>query len=349
MGNRIAAVQMLRFSAAVGVLLLHAELIGYHTGRFLGVELERSYWIGRGGFGVDLFFVISGFIMVHSSARQVGKTGARWTFLRRRLIRIVPLYWLGTLVIVAWFVKFGPKPDLASLVTSFAFIPYASTGSSGRISPLLEVGWTLNFEMLFYGLFALAMGKGIKQTVARLTVLLSVLVLIGLMIALPLPLWFWTRPILLEFLCGMWLGVIYMRGVALPVLARWALICIALVLLGIGDVEGGEAMSGLGRMATWGLAGGCLLAAVVLGETALPVPKVLVWGGDISYAIYIVHMPLMLAAQMAWRHFRLPYGAMQEIGFVLGVTVLSLVVAAIAHHVFERPIIRWLNRKEAAV
>lgn len=341
--RRIASVQMLRLTAASLVLLLHAELMGYHTGRFLGVTLGRPEWLTKGAFGVDLFFVISGFIMVHSSQGLHGQPAARKTFLLRRLLRIVPLYWAGTLVMAAWLAKYGPAPDLQSLLASLAFVPYVSDSAAHRIAPLLEVGWTLNFEMLFYCAFAAAMAVTVRGTVLRLGVALAALVALGSVVALPMPAWYWTRPILLEFAGGLALGLLYLRGVALPSWVRLALLGLALVLIACGEIDTGPRMTGWERTLTWGIAGVLVLAATVLGPLRLRFERLWNRGGDISYALYLVHIPLMLAVQLLWRHFRWPYGAGLEIAFIALTCGLSFIAAALAHDLFERPVTRWLQ------
>lgn len=341
--GRIVSVQMLRLIAASLVLMLHAELMGYHTGRFLGVQLSRPEWLTKGAFGVDLFFVISGFIMVHSSQGLHGKPGARLTFLLRRLLRIVPLYWAGTLAMLAWLTRYGPVPDSRGLLASLLFVPYVSDTAAHRIAPLLEVGWTLNFEMLFYLSFAAAMAANVRGTTLRLGLALAALVAIGSAVVLPMPLWYWTRPILLEFAGGMVLGLLYLRGVTLSPLARVAMLAIAVALVAYGEIDTGPRMTGWGRTLTWGIAGALMLAATVLGPLKLRHAALWNRGGDISYALYLVHIPLMLAVQMLWRHFRWPYGPGLEIGFIVLVCTISIIVAHLAHRLFERPVTRWLQ------
>jgi exopolysaccharide production protein ExoZ len=128
---QLKSIQILRAAAALGVLLDHA-------GRWLDV----APIVDIGAAGVDLFFVISGFIMVYTSERLFGQTGAPQRFLARRIIRIVPLYW--TLTAFAALVLFGFGPNTLG---SYLFIPT-------HRGPILTVGWTLNYEMMFYSLFA---------------------------------------------------------------------------------------------------------------------------------------------------------------------------------------------------
>ena len=346
--DRIVSIQLLRFLAALGVLIAHAELFGYHLGRFLQVGVARIPISLDGGFGVDLFVAISGFVMVHSSRRLYGAPGGQAAFIKRRLLRIVPLYWLATLVALAWALHFGPRPDLAGIIQSFAFIPFRSAAASGRVVPVLEVGWTLNYEMLFYLLFAATLAGTAGATVRRLTLVLGAIVLLRLALYLPLPLAAWGRPIVLEFAAGMGIALLHARGVTLPVPVRLVLVGAAVTLVVLGDPDWANDIAGWRRLMTWGIAGTAMLAAATLGPLRIARERWWNFGGDISYALYLCHMPLMIAAQMTWRHFHLPYGPALEALFVTATIVGSLVAAAVIHSAVERPLTRWLNARLGA-
>lgn len=240
---------------------------------------------------MDLFFAISGFVMVHSPRRLYGAPGGRGTFATRRLVRIVPLYWLGTLVALA---------------------PTA------------------------------------RATVRRVALVLAVFVLLRMAFDLPLPLGAWGRPIILEFAAGMGIALLHSRGVTLPVPARLALLAAAAVLVMLAEPDWASDIAGWDRVLTWGLAGAAILAAATLGPWRIAAPRWWNFGGDISYALYLCHLPLIVAAQMTWRHFRLPYGPSLEVLFVTGTTLASLIAAATIHMAVERPLTRWLNARLGA-
>src|SRR5262249_39672775 len=130
------SLQALRAVAALSVVLYHID------------------FIGRGAFGVDIFFVLSGFIICHVTAAD------RQHFLLKRLIRIVPLYWARTLVVCALALA-APRllqttsDSWMGLLKSLFFIPYEK--ESGRVYPVLFLGWTLNYEMFFYVVFSIAL------------------------------------------------------------------------------------------------------------------------------------------------------------------------------------------------
>lgn len=338
--GRIASVQMLRFLAAFAVLIGHVEIFTYHTGQYLGVTLYRPPLIGHTAFGVDLFFAISGFVMIISSERLFGSADARRSFLLRRLLRIVPLYWLALAFMVLWGWRFGPAADAATAASGFAFLPHASNIAHGRMVPPLEVGWTLNYEMLFYALFALSIASTAQTTARRIATLLGILVLIGTAAPLPQPLAYWSDPIVIEFLGGIAIALLYRKGLRLPSTLRAAMLgCALLLVFGpFQDLPG--AQGGWPRLLAWGLAGWLILGATVLGP--LPLPQARWWnrGGDVSYALYLVHMPIMTVMQLVWRHFSLPYGTAQANLFAATAIALSVGAAALAHLIIERPIAR---------
>ena len=147
-------IQALRFLAAILVVMFHATL--YTRDR---LDPTFNSWIPGGG-GVDVFFVISGFVMVVSSRKLATKTGGWLLFAKRRLIRIIPLYWLSTTLKIAAILA---VPSLVlhtnlsfyQVATSYLFFP--ARNAEGDLHPLLIVGWTLNYEMFFYMVFTLAL------------------------------------------------------------------------------------------------------------------------------------------------------------------------------------------------
>jgi exopolysaccharide production protein ExoZ len=140
----LVSIQALRAIAALLVFWGHAILT---LNPKEAAEFPRLY----GPFGVDLFFVISGFVMVYSSERLFGRPGAPIKFFARRLARIVPLYWAATAILV-WFVV--PYASTKAVLGSLFFVPHLPVEA-----PLLFVGWTLIFEMFFYVVFAIALSR----------------------------------------------------------------------------------------------------------------------------------------------------------------------------------------------
>jgi len=218
--GRIVSIQALRLVAALLAAWPHACLFSHLLARHLGAPVPDLPGAALGKSGVDVFFVISGFVMVHSSQRLYGRPGARRLFVLRRIVRVVPMYWLATLALLAWSLRTHAPPwDGATIASSLAFMPYPSLGNHGAVIPFLVPGWTLNYEMLFYLVFALCLARSGVLTVARVAGVLLVAVVLGMVAALPLPLSAWANPITLEFVAGMAIALAYRRGLTLP---AWA-------------------------------------------------------------------------------------------------------------------------------
>ncbi len=152
---KIESVQALRAVAALSIAILHVlhEAIGLDPGGVMARWHAALPW----GAGVDLFFVISGFVMVYASDELFGRRDAPALFMARRLIRIVPLYWAATtlFLLVALIARSAVSEgagSIANVVMSYVFLP--TRRPDGSIQPIYSLGWTLNYEMLFYVVFA---------------------------------------------------------------------------------------------------------------------------------------------------------------------------------------------------
>ena len=165
-----------------------------------------------GGFvGVDVFFVISGFIIATTTRGQAGVEAAG-AFLWRRFRRVAPIYWLLSLPILIGMARGGTlSPEVAS--ATFLFWPFSGLEMT---FPALGPGWTLCFEMLFYAGFGLAMAGG-RRVGWGLIGAYAAMLAAGLVLAAPV-LRFWGAPIILEFLLGVGIASVWRfapRGLAL--------------------------------------------------------------------------------------------------------------------------------------
>ncbi|WEX90799.1 acyltransferase [Sinorhizobium garamanticum] len=269
----IHGIQYLRAAAALAVVIFHAaEKTGHH--------------FAIGAAGVDVFFVISGFIMwVISDRRHV--TPAQ--FMVDRIRRIVPIYWLATMVMVAGGIA-GLFPNMVLSVrhalASLFFLPMRSP-SNGEIWPVLVQGWTLNFEMLFYAVFAVSLLLPRNWRLPSIAGLFSLLIVAGLVTSFDHPLMLtYTRPVILEFVAGMVVGEFWLKGRVPPLAVGVALIACSF---------GGFAFVGLLRLPFDEFTIGPLAVMLVVGVLSieargyirsLPLPNLL---GNASYSIYIWH------------------------------------------------------------
>jgi peptidoglycan/LPS O-acetylase OafA/YrhL len=272
-----SSLQLLRAVAALCVVAYHAA------------EMWRARLSPGGSFdgtkaaaGVDIFFVISGFVMVFSAGRLAGAPHPGRLFLWSRLRRIVPLYWLCSVAKIAALAVSGggARLSVSYCLASLLFLPVHD--AAGLFKPVLPVGWTLSFEMLFYVLFAAALGAGLAPAV----IVPPVLIVLALMPHGGGAIGEFSNPIVLEFAYGIALAVLWQRGWRM---GGWA----ALALLIAGSaclVFLPKAFLGA-RFLGWGLPAAAVVAGLVSLETivAPALPRFCLALGDASYAIYLTH------------------------------------------------------------
>ncbi len=325
--NRLFGVQYLRAIAALGVVAFHAaERAGGH------------FVIGAAG--VDIFFVVSGFIMwVIAEVRHPSPAA----FLRDRVERIAPAYWFATCVMVAGgLAGLFPNMRLTALHVfgSLAFLPHRSP-SDGQIWPVLVQGWTLNYEMFFYALFALVLALAADRRLLVLACLFAGLVTIGLVFqpqgAL---LKTYTSPLLLEFLMGCCIGRLWLEGRMPPAVAAGALVFAAVA----GFAIVGITYAGFNAFVLGPLAGAVLIGVLALEKHGL-MPRWAMAGylGDASYSIYLWHtMAISVVAKLGGLLSWSP-------ALVFGVAVIcGTAVGLAAYEFLEKPIAGFLKLRRIA-
>lgn len=347
MGERFYGVQALRFAVATAVVVTHAvDLAGTRLG--LETALGGGPLENFGAVGVDVFFVISGFIIATTTQGQTG-VGAAGVFLWRRFRRVAPIYWLLSLPILIGMARGGTlSPEVAA--ATFLFWPFSGLEMT---FPALGPGWTLCFEMLFYAGLGLAIAGG-RRVGWGLVGAYAVMLAVGLVVAAPV-LRFWGAPIILEFLLGVGIASVWRfapRGLALWAVGL-ALVGFGLSLVfgygGIDDVRAlNEPWNGLRRAAVWGLPSALLVFGVVRMERTDAAPgrleRAATFMGDASYSIYLAHVLVIRAL-----------GRMFESGMValpgdavVGLTVLaSLAAGAVVHVWVERPLLKVMTPSPA--
>ncbi len=341
--QQILSIQILRAVAALAIVVLHA----LHDAGQIAARAGQTF-ASPGlvlGAGVDLFFVISGFVMVVASRGLFGRADAPRLFLGRRVARIVPIYWVVTtafLVILALRpgVLNSEPPTLAEIAKSYLFIPYHKA-ADGLMQPVYKLGWTLNYEMFFYLVFALAIVFPPRRAVAGITLFFCALVALGLWFQ-PAPgaLSFWTQAILLEFVAGMWIGLAWLRGLRIPAAMAGALLAGALAILALADPAGVD-FAGPQRLWRWGLPAAMIIAAAAL----YPLPKLdasraaqnLAHLGDASYALYLCHPFALRGLTLVWEKAGLG-ASLPPLAYVLAASLLSIIASLLIYRLFEKPV-----------
>ncbi|CAH1673037.1 Acyltransferase [Hyphomicrobiales bacterium] len=344
----IHSIQVLRALAAFMVAIHHVQPDAAMLAARAGLSFSRSDllpWMA----GVDIFFVVSGFIMVHASQDLFGRAGGGSAFLKRRLARIVPLYWaMTTLFLLVGLavpaVLNSGAPNLAQILGSYLFWPVVST--QGLVQPVYSLGWTLNYEMLFYVLFAAGLALPRRWALPAIAAVLALLVA-GERLAgpLPLPLSFWGQPIVLEFAAGMGIAVLRQKGFRLHGALR-----VAVAAAGVGVLIVAAQMPGTDgpwSSVLWrgGAAVLLMLAAGCGREGIVPVwpVRALAAVGDASYALYLVH-PFVIRGL---REVALRAGLYAPLPYIVLALTASVVAALLLYRFFEKPATRlvrsWLG------
>ncbi|VXC76391.1 acyltransferase family protein [Sphingomonas sp. 8AM] len=340
-------VQLLRGFAAMMVVFHHMcwVVTTYHPGQSAIATFRRLAEVGAGG--VDVFFCISGLVIAHAARNLSAGAGSARTFAWRRLLRVLPPYWIFTgLLLLLWVTGIGLKglnvtPGL--VVASFLLIPWPKTTAAGAMSyhPILDVGWTLTFEMYFYAIctlvIALAGGRRIwPWTIAGLGVVATLSLLTagsdGVASATL------ASPLLCEFIAG----VLLARFVAGRVAPRAGRVLIVLGVAGfVASIFVRDPMAW--RVLCWGIPGALLVAGAVLIPVRLDTRVSRLFGflGTASYTIYLVHPFFTLIAGTLLKR-----GTMTQIPpdlLLIVLTIVAVAGSAISWFFVEGPLIRLLK------
>lgn len=343
-------VQVLRGVAAAMVVCHHYIASQAERGA------EASRWLLEfGGAGVDIFFVISGFIMTITQLDADGKFSAASSakhFLARRLMRIAPLYWvlttlafvLATLAGAAVSTPIGFEKFLMSML----FLPHGDPGlvmnEEAHRAYVIPMAWTLTYEWFFYLVFSLALVLGLKLFVRLqfIAACFAACVLAGLVYQpAALLLQVVTSPMLFEFLLGGLAALLYSKGIRLN-----GAQAVLLALLSGAALVNLQHDSVFARTVAWGFAAFALVIAATLHEGSTKQPpfmRPLARLGDISYSLYLSHF--FTLALLVRIQDRLPlledgFGVLAIAAYVL----LSLLAAELCYRFVEDPARKRLSR-----
>ena len=321
----IISIELLRSIAALLVVFLHAS---------------NGYF---GACGVDIFFVISGFIM--SLVIDRGEIG--FHFIKNRLIRIVPSYWFLTLILfgAAQFIPFAVKSSVSAsdLYSSLFFMPFLK--SSGAIQPVLNVGWSLNYEMLFYALIFVSSLFVREKAIYLACVLLLIVCVASRYIPSYVISNFYGDTILVEFVYGCLIfrfkDANYLKKT--PFWARCFIVVFIFIGLYVLEVRYGMIL----RPYTSGALAAALLIAILtfddwLQRCPMLVKELVSLGGRISYSLYLTHpftigIIFFVFNRCCW------FDPMGSSLLMIFLVLTSVVVSCVFYGVFDRPTYKFLK------
>ena len=338
--SEVLSIQYLRAFAALLVVFHHAR-------QFPG--FKDVIGTGIGVSGVDIFFVISGFVM----ALTAGRAGyPALTFLKRRATRIVPLYWVVTLLVaVLPFAAPGVFTDNAftwkHFILSMLFIPHVAPIAPFNYSPLITVGWTLNFEVFFYLVFAALMTFRLSTRIVMMIILFSALILSDTLWHPDFtPLRFWADGQLFEFVMGCAIGWLYANGylarVSVP--AAWLGIVGASVAFAVFGANSPD----VPRVILFGVPAAALVAGAVCLDQHGRIEFSVIWKflGDASYSIYLVHLTVIMVVAKVWTMAGLPTEGLLNALIFMSISMTIGTLGGIASYLFvERPMVNFFRER----
>ncbi len=349
--RQIDALQLLR---AIAVLLV----VECHSGQVL--DITGSYALpSLGIFGIDIFFVISGFILSLVVLKEQTPPGfqAMREFLKRRFIRIYPIYWVIALLTLARLARAHHLFE-HNYVAAFFLLPSLHYPGGETI---ITYSWTMNFELFFYLLLGLILLKTIQWAIPVLIVSLVTLIAIGSITGIGHPVAILVaNPILLEFVYGAVIALLYVRmgrrrvaGIMVTALGIVAMFCLPLLRLPFTVANGAQMiMVNNGALARAATLGPC--AALIVGGVVFWSPSMKStfgkWGvllGNSSYSAYVVSALVLEFSFRIFFHLDPPplLSFWNRLLFE-STMVIAVMAAGLACYTFvEKPLLRWLQNQ----
>lgn len=362
---KLKSIQFLRAVAAI--LVVYQHFVNQPLNNVVSLQQNFYQLKNFGSIGVDLFFIISGFIIMYVANKHI-EVLEGIQFLIKRYCRIVPMYYIATLLylcVLLFLKKWGiytiyvssQFEVIRSLSDTILIIP--TSGDMYSFSPLLIVGWTLSFEWLFYIFFFVLILMGVKRKLFYIIGLISMLCLLGVIFNFnDLRLIFLTNPIMLEFLLGVTICWFYLKNNTIPFFVGLGCLllglasCIVLIIYGFGDIWHYEnILSGhlsFKRFLVWGIPS----SLIVTGCISLEKNKKLnfIWknswlqlAGDASYSIYLFHLIIYYLFLLLFKHINyfLPIDVI-----IIFQSLFAVICSIVFYKIVERPLLRIIGKSK---
>ena len=310
--NKIDIIEFSRFLAAMLVMCVHIPVFGF------------------GAFGVDIFFIISGFVMMHSTE------STSINFFKKRLIRILPNYYIFTLGVFIVALKFphllnNTTANLDHLFKSLFFIPF-NKNETGHF-PILFLGWTLNLEMLFYSIFALSLMINKKYRGFISSYILLTIFLISAQIN-SFPLKAYSEFIIFEFILGMIIYLIIFKKNYIE-----SFLMLLAIIIGCLFHE----INLNNRLLIYGLPSMIIMFLMILKFQNLKLSKFILMLGAGSYSLYLTHPYIIQFFDRFTNWFSGDF--LQKSLSIFLCVILTNTFAILTYKYYELPIRRYFRKK----
>ncbi len=346
MTKELKLVQILRAIAASMVVFNHFNIAYSNCNR-------KSFFLNSGlghlgEAGVDLFFVISGFIMFYTQCpnpdTQKGSLSISLLFLKKRILRIMPLYWFWTTVLLLlWATHIAFKDqhfDLTFLSCSYFLIPYFSAHAGFR--PLLEQGWSLAYEMYFYLIFAVVLiFRRCLSNTFYIALLFALIYLISTFLKIPAFSYLVAYPMNIEFILGAIVAWVVMKWkFEINRNLLWLLFYLGCALML------SKLFINANRVIVYGIPSTIIMFAAVLLDKNKHESKIssfLLFLGNASYSIYLTHSYFAFAFGMFAKAGKLNHYN-GDFLILVGTTV-TILVCSLAYLYIEKPLMELLKKR----
>ena len=294
----IQGIQYLRAIAIILVLVVHSynfilSKLQY-TMEYSNFEFYTyiKQFVSIGDIGVDIFFIVSGFIILYITKNSQDIK----SFILNRILRIIPLYWLYTTLLLLTYFIMNSQPDYNHLLLSLLFIP---TFNDNSYLPFLGPGWTLSFEIFFYIIFSIILkyfNKNSHRVIGTFFMFLIMIVFTDFKIGTIG--YFFTNPLLIEFCFGMFIAYLYMKNETIfnfKIINVVLIIIVALTMSIISLIFHSEQL-GYFRFIYFGIPAVLLFLGLIKIKIKIRILNIV---GDMSYTLYLAHYAFLL--QVYWK------------------------------------------------
>lgn len=339
--STLVSIQYLRAVAALMVVF-------HHSLKQIDDYSDNLIITNIGAAGVDIFFIISGFVIWLVTCK---KDDSIINFLLKRVVRVVPIYWAVTMLIVVVCVSYPSvfKTTIVGfwpVVKSLFFIPHYSLAFPESIFPILVPGWTLNYEMFFYFVFSASFL--FKRKLIFLGAIFVSLVLLGFVVKSESAVFLtYTNSLLLEFLAGVLIGKCYTEGwlSRVSVLNASSLIFLSVLFFAISMFFFNDGESD--RVIKWGGPSLLLIIGVISLEihNKIHVKKLFIFVGDASYSIYLLHILALGLLRFLWvKVVDVGDSTFEAYFFVVVCVVFSTFIGCVVHKLIEDPLTKCIRK-----
>jgi exopolysaccharide production protein ExoZ len=326
-----------------------------HTSNITGLNIFQGVF-KLGYTGVDLFFVLSGFIIYYTNAKHFGNSSKLLSYLKKRFIRVYPVYWIyaiGALTIHIVLAKLTPinliwwmSLDAISILRSLALYP---SYFDKNVMSILPVAWTLSHEVMFYAIFAISLISN-KVGLWIGIIIWATAIVAGNYDLLDSDSSYFTKTLLhtknFEFIFGFVIAEIVLRGALLK--KYWSQISIlifAVLALSLAFYAEHQKIMYFPKLdaLNFGVPFSIIIYALVSIEKYKPIIRkknVFVYLGDASYSIYLTHFLAMMVITIALNKY-----ISNDYLFCSVVFGISLCFGCICYNWIEKPLLSLINKK----